>query len=136
MADNRLESRNNAASPILLGNDEIAVFGSYGAGGARIRIGLEGSGYKATVLEQHKGTNGIASDQQTPIVLGDFIWCLMPENAGPLKKQLVCFNRSDLLKPVWSSGKENRFGRGLDLILFLKRRCMFWMMMVCYICSE
>jgi outer membrane protein assembly factor BamB len=102
-----------AASPILLGNDEIAVFGSYGAGGARIKIGLEGSGYKATVLEQHKGTNGIASDQQTPIILGDFIWCLMPENAGPLKKQLVCFNRADLLKPVWSSGKENRFGRGL-----------------------
>jgi outer membrane protein assembly factor BamB len=37
----------------------------------------------------------------------------MPENAGPLKKQLVCFGKSDLLKPVWSSGKENRFGRGL-----------------------
>jgi outer membrane protein assembly factor BamB len=33
--------------------------------------------------------------------------------AGPLKKQLVCYNRSDLLKPVWSSGKENRYGRGL-----------------------
>ena len=37
----------------------------------------------------------------------------MPENAGPLKKQLVCYNKSDLLTPVWSSGKENRFGRGL-----------------------
>jgi outer membrane protein assembly factor BamB len=37
----------------------------------------------------------------------------MPENAGPLKKQLVCFNKADLLKPVWSSGKENRYGRGL-----------------------
>jgi outer membrane protein assembly factor BamB len=37
----------------------------------------------------------------------------MPENAGPLKKQLVCYNVSDLTKPVWSSGKENRFGRGL-----------------------
>ena len=37
----------------------------------------------------------------------------MPENAGPLKKQLVCYQKSDLLTPVWSSGKENRFGRGL-----------------------
>jgi outer membrane protein assembly factor BamB len=37
----------------------------------------------------------------------------MPENAGTLKKQLVCYHKSDLLKPVWSSGKENRFGRGL-----------------------
>jgi len=98
---------------LLLGNDEIAVFGSYGAGGARIKINVDGSGYKATVVEQHKATNGIASDQQTPIILGDFIWTLMPENAGPLKKQLVCYQKSDLLTPVWSSGKENRFGRGL-----------------------
>jgi outer membrane protein assembly factor BamB len=102
-----------AASPILLGNNEIAVFGSYGAGGARIKINLDGTAYSATLVEQHKATNGIASDQQTPIIIGDYIWCLMPENAGPLKKQLVCFNKSDLLKPVWSSGKENRFGRGL-----------------------
>ena len=37
----------------------------------------------------------------------------MPENAGALKKQLVCYKKSDLLTAVWSSGKENRFGRGL-----------------------
>jgi len=102
-----------AASPVYLGNNEIAVFGSYGAGGARIKINYDGSVYSATVVEQHKATNGIASDQQTPIIIGDYIWCLMPENAGPLKKQLVCFAKSDLTKPVWSSGKENRFGRGL-----------------------
>ena len=102
-----------AASPVFLGNNEIAVFGSYGAGGARIRINTEGSGYSVVVLEQHKATNGISSDQQTPIINGDYIWCLMPENAGPLKKQLVCYHKSDLQTPVWSSGKENRFGRGL-----------------------
>jgi outer membrane protein assembly factor BamB len=102
-----------AASPLLLSSNEIAVFGSYGAGGARIRVKAEGSGYTATVVEDHKATNGISSDQQTPIITGDFVWCLMPENAGPLKKQLVCYNKSDLLTPVWSSGKEKRFGRGL-----------------------
>jgi outer membrane protein assembly factor BamB len=102
-----------AASPLLLGNNEIAVFGSYGAGGARIAISATGSGYSATVKEQHKATNGLASDQQTPVILGNFIWSVMPENAGVLKKQLVCYSKSDLVKPVWSSGKENRFGRGL-----------------------
>ncbi|MCX6326822.1 MAG: PQQ-binding-like beta-propeller repeat protein [Bacteroidia bacterium] len=102
-----------AASPLFLGNNEIAVFGSYGAGGARIRINAEGSGYTASVLEKHKATNGISSDQQTPVIIGDYIWSLMPENAGPLKKQLVCYKKSDLLTSVWSSGKENRFGRGL-----------------------
>ncbi len=102
-----------AASPLLLDNDEIAVFGSYGAGGAKIKINSDASGYTAIVVEQHKATSGIASDQQTPVIIGDFIWTLMPENAGALKKQLVCYQKSDLLTPVWSSGKENRFGRGL-----------------------
>jgi outer membrane protein assembly factor BamB len=102
-----------AASPLYLGNDEIAVFGSYGAGGARIAVNSAGSGYSASVKEQHKATNGLASDQQTPIILGNFIWSVLPENAGSLKKQLVCYNKSDLQKAVWSSGKENRFGRGL-----------------------
>jgi outer membrane protein assembly factor BamB len=102
-----------AASPVYLGDNEIAVFGSYGAGGARISVSYDGSAFSAKVREQHKATEGIASDQQTPVITGDYIWTVMPENAGPLKKQLVCFHRSDLLKPVWSSGKENRFGRGL-----------------------
>ena len=102
-----------AASPLLLKNNEIAVFGSYGAGGARLKINFDGSDYSATLIEQHKATEGIASDQQTPIIVGDYIFTLMPENAGVLKKQLVCYNISDLRKPVWSSGKENRYGRGL-----------------------
>jgi len=102
-----------AASPLLIGNNEIAAFGSYGAGGARIKISSEGSGYTATVKEQHKATEGISSDQQTPVIVGDYIWTVMPENAGALKKQLVCYHKSDLTTPVWSSGKENRFGRGL-----------------------
>jgi outer membrane protein assembly factor BamB len=102
-----------AASPLFLGNNEIAVFGSYGAGGARIVINKTGSGYTATVREQHKATNGLASDQQTPIIIGNNIWSVLPENAGALKKQLVCYNKTDLLTAVWSSGKENRFGRGL-----------------------
>jgi outer membrane protein assembly factor BamB len=102
-----------AASPLLLGNNEIAVFGSYGAGGARIAINTTGAAYSATVKEQHKATNGLASDQQTPVIIGNFIWSVMPENAGVLKKQLVCYSKTDLQKAVWSSGKENRFGRGL-----------------------
>lgn len=102
-----------AASTLYLGNNEIAAFGSYGAGGSMIKINFDGSKYSAQVIEQHKATEGIASDQQTPIITGQFIWSVMPENAGALKKQLVCFNIGDLKKPVWSSGKENRYGRGL-----------------------
>ncbi len=102
-----------AASPLLLGNNEIAVFGSYGAGGARLKINTDGSGYSAVVMEQHTAPNGISSDQQTPIIIGDYVWSMLPLNAGPLKGQVVCYHKSDLTKPVWTSGKDNRFGMGL-----------------------
>lgn len=102
-----------AASPIQLNDNEIAVFGSYGAGGARIKISFNGSYYSATVTEKHTASEGMSSDQQTPVITGDFIWTVMPENAGTLKKQLVCYSKSNLLKPLWTSGKNRRFGRGL-----------------------
>ena len=102
-----------AASPLFLGNNEIAVFGSYGAGGARIKINFDGTNYSAMVTEIHKATEGLASDQQTPVISGNYIRTVMPENAGALKKQMVCYNKTDLCTPVWSSGKENRYGRGL-----------------------
>lgn len=102
-----------AASPLDLGDNEIAVFGSYGAGGARIRIDKDGSGFKAVLVESHKAMEGISSDQQTPILFGDYVWTVMPENAGPLKRQLVCYHKSDLRNPVWTSGKDRRYGKGL-----------------------
>ena len=102
-----------AASPLLLKNNEIAVFGSYGAGGARLRIDYDGSSFSATLIEMHKAMEGASSDQHTPVITGDLMWTVMPENAGALKKQLVCYNISDLRTPVWTSGKENRYGRGL-----------------------
>ncbi|MFH0841883.1 MAG: PQQ-binding-like beta-propeller repeat protein [Bacteroidota bacterium] len=102
-----------AASPLLLGNNEIAVFGAYGAGGARLRINYDGSAFSAAVVEIHKSMEGLSSDQHTPIITGDLVWAVLPENAGALKKQLVCYNINDLRTPVWTSGKDTRFGRGL-----------------------
>lgn len=102
-----------AASPLYLGNNEIAVFGAYGAGGARLRINFDGNVFSASVVEMHKAMEGLSSDQHTPVITGDLVWAVLPENAGGLKKQLVCYNINDLRTPVWSSGKDARFGRGL-----------------------
>jgi len=101
------------SSPVYLGNGEIIVFGSYGAGAARIKVTVDGSGFKATVTEKHKSSEGVASEQQTPILRGENLWTVLPENAGALKKQLACYKQSDLIIPVWSSGKESRFGKGM-----------------------
>ncbi len=99
-----------AASPLYLGNNEIAVFGSYGAGGGRIKVNFDGSKFSAEMLEIHKANLGISSDQQTPILYDNKVWVVPPANAGELKRQLVCYDKSDLIKPMWSSGKENRYG--------------------------
>jgi outer membrane protein assembly factor BamB len=101
------------ASPLYLGNGEIASFGSYGAGTAKIVVTNDGSGFKAAVASQHKSSGGIASEQHTPIMVGDNLWAVLPENAGALKRQLTCYNKSNLITPVWSSGKEGRFGKGM-----------------------
>ena len=101
------------ASPVYLGNGELTAFGSYGAGSARIKINKDDSGFSALVLEQHKSSEGIASEQHTPIIKGEYLWTVLPENAGVLKKQLACYRKSDLITPVWSSGKESRFGKGM-----------------------
>ncbi len=101
------------ASPVYLGNDELIAFGSYGAGAARIRIIKDEPGYKAVVVEQHKASGGIANEQHTPILKNDHLWTVLPENAGPLKRQIACYHKSDLVTPVWSSGKESRYGKGM-----------------------
>ncbi|MGB8490494.1 MAG: PQQ-binding-like beta-propeller repeat protein [Bacteroidales bacterium] len=101
------------SSPVYLGNGELAVFGSYGAGAARLKVTNDGGAYKVALTEQHKSSGGLASEQQTPILTGDYLWSVLPENAGALKKQLTCFSKSDLVTPVWSSGKESRFGKGM-----------------------
>ena len=105
-----------AASPLYLGNNEIAVFGSYGAGGAKIKISKTSAGFEASVTDAHKATEGLASDQQTPILKDGFIWTVMPENAGILKKQLVCYASSDILHPIWTSGKEKGLEEAWDHI--------------------
>lgn len=101
------------SSPVYLGNGEIIVFGSYGSGAARIKISKDETGYKAVVSEKHKSSEGIASEQQTPILKNNYLWTVLTENAGALKKQLACFDKSNLITPVWSSGKESRFGKGM-----------------------
>lgn len=101
------------ASPVYLGNGEFLAFGTYGAGTARIKISRNGDAFTASVVQKHKPNEGISAEQHTPIKTGDFIWTVMPDNSGELKRQLTCYNLSDIRIPVWASGKDLRFGKGM-----------------------
>jgi len=101
-----------APSPLYIGNNEILLTAGYGAGGGRLRISKSGNEFHADVTEVHSPKEGLSSEQQTPILSGEFIWTINPKDAGALRSQLACYHVSDLRNPVWTSGKENRYGLG------------------------
>lgn len=106
-----------ATSPVYLGNNEIAFTTGYGAGGGLLRINKTGSGFEAVLVEKHKPREGMASEQQTPIYAGEYLWTINPKDGGIFGKQLAAYHKSDLKNPVWTSGKENKFGLGPYLIV-------------------
>ena len=106
-----------ATSPLYIGNNEIVFTTGYGAGGGRIRISKSGSGFDAIVTDVHTPREGLSSEQQTPILTGEYIWTINPKDAGALRNQLACYHISDLRNPVWASGKENRYGLGPYLVV-------------------
>jgi outer membrane protein assembly factor BamB len=102
------------ASPLYIGNGEILAFGSYGAGTAKLMVSRDGSGFSVRVTERHRPSEGLASEQHTPILLGYIFWAVLPENAGNNKRQLACYKKNDLANPVWLSGREDgRYGKGM-----------------------
>ena len=106
-----------ATTPVYAGNNEIIFTTGYGAGGGRLKIERNGDTFTARVLDVHSPREGMASEQQTPILAGDYIWTINPKDGGAFGKQLACYHRSDLRNPVWTSGKENRFGLGPYLLV-------------------
>lgn len=106
-----------ATSPVITSNNELIVTTGYGAGGAHFKIEKSSSGFEAQLIEKHTPKEGLASEQQTPILAGDYIWTINPKDAGALRNQLACYHISDLKNPVWKSGKEHRFGLGPYLLV-------------------
>ena len=101
-----------APSPVKIKENEIVVLAGYGAGGGVISIARQGDSYSATLVKKHTPREGIASEQQTPVLSGEYLWTILPKDAGILRNQLVCYHITDLVNPVWASGKEERFGLG------------------------
>jgi outer membrane protein assembly factor BamB len=68
------------------------------------------------VLKQYLPKEGMACEQQTPIVWKDVMFAIEPKDAGPLRNQLICVDPADVTKVIWTSGKDGRFGLGPYLI--------------------
>lgn len=99
-----------APSPVPLNDGFIFMSAGYGAGSILFRVNPEN--YSIEVKQQFKPKNGLASEQQTPVVINNRIYGILPKDAGAYRNQFACYSVNDMQTPLWTSGKSHRFGLG------------------------
>ncbi len=105
-----------APAPVCFPDGKVFLSAGYGAGSMMIQISSSSTAYSVKVLKEYAPKNGLASEQQTPLVWNGMLYGIQPKDAGPLRNQLICVSPEDVTKVIWSSGKEGRFGLGPYLI--------------------
>lgn len=105
-----------APSPVCLPDGKIFVTAGYGAGSTVLQLVPQGDGFAVQVLQEYGPTEGLASEQQTPLVYEDHLIGILPKDAGPLRNQMVCVNPGDFSRMIWTSGQTVRFGLGPYMI--------------------
>lgn len=106
-----------APSPVLFDENKIFMTAGYGAGSTVIEIIEKNGKFEAKTLLKYEPKFGLASEQQTPLLYKNHLYGILPKDAGFNRNQFVCYNINNLEKPVWQSGKTNRFGLGPYMIL-------------------
>lgn len=105
-----------APAPVCFPDGKVFLTAGYGAGSMMIKVTLSGAEYKVDVLNEFAPKDGMACEQQTPVIWDGMMYGIQPKDAGPLRNQLVCVSPDDVTKIVWTSGKDGRFGLGPFLI--------------------
>jgi outer membrane protein assembly factor BamB len=105
-----------APAPVCFPDGKIFLTAGYGAGSMMIKVSQTGSEYKVDVLKQYPPKDGMACEQQTPVIWEGMMYGIEPKDAGLLRNQLICVDPNDVNKVIWTSGKDGRFGLGPYLI--------------------
>lgn len=106
-----------APSPVVCDDDLIFATAGYGAGGILLQVSRTASGvFRVETLQQYPSSKGFASEQQTPVLADGHLFGVLPNDAGPLRNQLVCVHPASPGAVVWSSGRDRRFGLGPYLL--------------------
>lgn len=114
--ENKFNPSVMAPSPLVLPNGKIFLTAGYGAGAAVIQISKVGEGFDSRIVQQYKPSEGLASEQQTPLFYKGFVFGILPKDAGPARNQFACFSPDDCTKILWTSSKTDRYGLGPYII--------------------
>lgn len=101
-----------APSPVILDRGRIFLTAGYGYGGAMLRVSVKDGSFSAEIISKYKPSEGLASEQQTPVYSGGHLFGIMPKDAGGLRNEFVCVSPDNPTKVVMRSGKTVRFGLG------------------------
>ena len=105
-----------APSPVILGKGKFYTTAGYGAGAALFQVKKSGESYSVEHLLTYKPSEGIASEQQTPILYKGRMFSIAPKDAGGLRNQFLCADPNNPKNILWTSGKTDRFGLGPYMI--------------------
>ena len=105
-----------APSPVCFPDGKIFLTAGYGAGSMVFQVSGSDGNFSVEKLYEYKPSEGLACEQQTPIVYNGLVYGILPKDGGTLRNQFICVNPEDFRNVVWSSGKTNRFGLGPYMI--------------------
>jgi outer membrane protein assembly factor BamB len=105
-----------APSPVYVGNNRIFVSAGYGAGSALFQVNRNGDTFTVETIVKYKPSQGMASEQQTPIYKNGLVFNIQTKDAGNTRNQFVCSSPDNFKNFVYTSNKTDRFGLGPYII--------------------
>jgi outer membrane protein assembly factor BamB len=105
-----------APSPLYAGGNRIFVTAGYGAGSALFQINRSGDSYSVQKLQAFKPSQGMSSEQQTPVCKNGYIFNIQSKDAGTSRNQFICCSPDNFKNILWTSNTTERYGLGPYII--------------------
>lgn len=105
-----------APSPVCMPDGKIYLTAGYGAGAMVLQLRGSGPDFEVEVIDEYAPREGLACEQQTPVVFDGHLLGILPKDAGGLRNQLICVHPDNFREVLWSSGQDKRFGLGPYMI--------------------
>ncbi|MDT8391802.1 MAG: PQQ-binding-like beta-propeller repeat protein [Lentisphaeria bacterium] len=101
-----------APSPVATDDGYVFLTAGYGAGSALLKVRGTDNGFTAERVTDYGPKEGLACEQQTPVLADGFLYGILPKDAGGQRGQFVRAPVTDPRGIQSASGKQVRFGLG------------------------